>query len=68
MFFEGDGEGGSPGLLEARLDGAGLCAGGITSNSQTQFGAGELPASAILDGRVYAAYISKGGVWLTSVK
>jgi hypothetical protein len=66
--FEGEGEGGSPGLLEARLDGAGRGAGGITSNSQTQFGAGELPASAILDGRVYAAYISKGGVWLTSVK
>ena len=63
--FEGDGANNSPGLLKARFDGA---RGGLTSNNRTQFGAGELPASAALDGRIYTAYISNGGVWLTSVK
>ncbi|MFL6283523.1 MAG: sialidase family protein [Pyrinomonadaceae bacterium] len=63
--FEGDGENGSPGLLEARFDEAER---GVASNNRTQFGAGELPSAAILDGRIYTAYISNGGVWLTSVK
>jgi hypothetical protein len=54
--FEGDGDNNSPGLLKASFD---------TSNNQTQFGAGELPASAVLDGRIYTAYISNGVVWLT---
>jgi hypothetical protein len=63
--FEGDGENNSPGLLKASFDGAEHS---ITSNNRTQFGAGELPASTILDGRIYTAYISNGGVWLTSVK
>jgi hypothetical protein len=63
--FEGDGENNSPGLLKASFDGSER---GVTSNNRTQFAAGELPASAILDGRIYTAYISKGGVWLTSVK
>ncbi len=62
--FEGDGENGSPGLLEARFDNTR----GITSNNRTQFGAGEFPASAVLDGRIYTAYISNDGVWLTSAK
>jgi hypothetical protein len=60
--FEGDGENNSPGLLKARFDNTR----GVTSNNRTQFGAGELPASAILDGRIYTAYISNGGVWLVS--
>jgi hypothetical protein len=63
--FEGDGENNSPGLLKAHFDGAER---GVTSNNRTQFGAGELPSAAILDGRIYTAYISNGGVWLTSVK
>lgn len=58
--FEGKGVDGSATLLEARLGG--------TDGGRTQLGAGELPAAAILDGRIYAAYISKGVVWLTSAK
>lgn len=58
-IFEGDGENNSPGLLKASFD---------ASNNRTPFGAGELPTSAVLDGRIYTAYISNGGVWLTSVK
>ena len=60
--FEGEGVDGSAALLEMRLDGQGVGA----SNNRAQLGAGELPAAAVLDGRIYAAYISKGGVWLTN--
>ena len=67
--FEGEGEGdASPALLEARLDGSGRDAGGGASSVRAQLGVGELPAAAVLDGRIYTVYISKGGVWLTSVK
>lgn len=62
--FEGEGADGSAALLEARLG----AADGVASNTRTQLAAGELPAAAVLDGRIYAAYISKGGVWLTSAK
>jgi hypothetical protein len=62
--FEGEGVDGSAALLEARLGGAD----GVASNARAQLGAGELPAAAVLDGRIYAAYISKGGVWLTSAE
>lgn len=60
--FEGEGVDGSATLLEARLDGQN----GVASNNRAQLGAGELPAAASLDGRTFAAYISKGGVWLVS--
>lgn len=60
--FEGEGADGSAALLEARLNRE-EC---VASNNRAQLGAGELPAAAVLDGRIYAAYISKGGVWLTS--
>jgi hypothetical protein len=60
--FEGEGADGSAALLEARLNREE----GVASNNRAQLGAGELPAAAVLGGRIYAAYISKGGVWLTS--
>jgi hypothetical protein len=60
--FEGEGADGSAALLEAPLNREE----GVASNNRAQLGAGELPAAAVLDGRIYAAYISKGGVWLTS--
>jgi hypothetical protein len=60
--FEGEGVDGSAALLEARPGGAD----GVAPNARAQLGAGELPAAAVLEGRIYAAYISKGGVWLTS--
>jgi hypothetical protein len=60
--FEGEGGGGSAALLEARLDREG----GVAPNGRAQLGAGELPAAAVLGGRVYTAYISQGGVWLVS--
>jgi len=41
---------------------------GGASNNRAQLGAGELPAAAMLDGRIYTAYISKGGVWLLSAE
>lgn len=62
--FEGEGADGSAALLEARLNKEE----GVASNARAQLGAGELPAAAVLDGRIYAAYISKGGVWLTSAE
>lgn len=62
--FEGEGGDGSATLLQARLDRDG----GVASNTAAQLGAGELPAAAILDGRPYTAYISNGGVWLTSAR
>jgi len=60
--FEGKGVDGSAALLAARLG----ATDGLAPNGPAQLGAGELPAAAILDGRIYAAYISKGSVWLTS--
>jgi hypothetical protein len=62
--FEGEGADNSAALSEVRLGGAD----GVASNSRAQLGAGELPAAVVLDGRIYAAYISKGGVWLVSAK
>jgi hypothetical protein len=62
--FEGEGGEGSAALLEARLDGEG----GVAPNGRAQLGAGELPAAAVLGGRVYAAYISQGGVWLVNAR
>jgi hypothetical protein len=57
--FEGEGKGGSANLTEARLG-----AGGVASDNRARLGVGELPSAASLGGRVYAAYISKGVVWL----
>lgn len=62
--FEGEGTDGSPALLEASVDRESSAA----SNGRAQLAAGELPASTILDGRIYTAYISKGGVWFVSAK
>lgn len=62
--FEGEGTDGSATLLEVSLDKEN----GAASNGRAQLGAGELPAATVLDGRIYAAYISKGGVWLTSAR
>lgn len=62
--FEGEVDG-SAALLGARLGGAG---GGVTPNNPARLGAGELPSAAVLGGRIYSAYISKGGVWLTSAE
>lgn len=60
--FEGEGADGSAALFEVSLDREN----GAASNGRAQLGAGELPAAALLDGRIYAAYISKGGVWFVS--
>ncbi|HJQ31070.1 MAG TPA: sialidase family protein [Pyrinomonadaceae bacterium] len=66
--FEAEGEGGSPAMFEARLDEAERDAARATSNRRTRIGAGALPVAAVLGGRIYAAYVSNGGVWLTSYK
>jgi len=60
--FEGEGADGSAALLEASLNREN----GDAPNGRAQLGAGELPSAALLDGRIYTAYISKGGVWLVS--
>jgi hypothetical protein len=64
--FEGESEGGSPAMLEARLGAKGRGAGRTDSDGPTRIGAGTLPAAAVLGGRIYAAYVASGGVWLTS--
>lgn len=62
--FEGEGADGSAALFEVSLNREN----GAAPNDRAQLGAGELPAAALLDGRIYAAYISKGGVWFVSAE
>jgi hypothetical protein len=64
--FEAEGEGGSPVMSEARMGESRRGAGHTTSDGPTRIGAGALPSAAVLGGRIYAAYVSNGGVWLTS--
>jgi hypothetical protein len=61
-LFEGTGEASSPALLESRLDATMRAAGGAA-----RILTGEVPTATMHDGRLYAAYVSRDGVWMVKV-